>query len=156
MIKRVIISFFLLNTLLIADSNRTIPLDKLFQTKLAIKNKTFNLWLAIDPKQKEEGLSHLSSDEVSLNQGMLFIYPFEENLSFWMKDTFFDLDMAYIKSNGTVIDMFTMPKMTEKLFSSSEKVRYVLELRAGELEKMGLKLGEKIEFSSLLKGLAKP
>ena len=156
MIKRVVLFVLLLSTLLLAENNRTIPLDKLFQTDLCIKEKIFKIWLALDSKQKEEGLSLLSSDEVSFEEGMLFIYPYEEKLSFWMKDTFFDLDIAYIKSDGRVIDMFTMPKMTEKAFSSSEKVRYVLELRAGEFEKMGLKLGEKIVFSSIVKGFSKP
>ena len=153
MIKGVLLFVLLLSTCLLAENNRTIPLNKLFQADLLIKGKTFKTWLAFDPKQKEEGLSLLSSDEVSFDEGMLFIYPYEEKLSFWMKDTFFDLDIAYIKSDGTVIDIFTMPNMTEKAFSSSKKVRYVLELRAGEFEKISLRVGEKIVFSKEVKEL---
>jgi hypothetical protein len=154
MIKKGLLLLLLLSPFLLADSNRTIPLDKLFQVELPLKNKLYKVWLALDPKQKEEGLSHLSLDEVSSKEGMLFIYPYEEKLAFWMKDTFFDLDIAYIKSDGTVVDMFTMEKMSRKASTSSQKVRYVLELHAGEFEKIGLRLGEKILFSKQIKELA--
>ncbi len=158
MTKRHFIIWFLLFSFLEADFNetvpsRTIPLKKLFQTDLVLKNRTFKVWLAIDPKQKKEGLSSLLADEVSLNNGMLFLYPYEEKLSFWMKDTFFDLDIVYIKKDGTIIDIYTMPKQSLKLFTSSSKVSYALELRAGEFEKLGLKVGDRIEFSSIIKSL---
>ena len=135
---------------------RSIPLKKLFQTDLVLKNKTFKVWLAISPEQKTEGLSSLRSNEVSTNEGMLFIYPFKEKLSFWMKNTFFDLDIAYLEKDGTIVDIYTMPKQSLKLFNSSSKVRYALELRAGEFEKLGLKVYDKVEFSSIIIELSKP
>ena len=156
MSKLLLFLWIFLSTFLDADFNRTIPLEKLFQTDLLLKDKTFKVWLAIDPEQKREGLSSLLEDEVSTNEGMLFIYPFEEKLKFWMKDTFFDLDIAYIKSDGSVVDIYRMTKQSTKIFSSSSKVSYVLELRAGEFEKVGLKVGDRVVFSSIIKDLAKP
>ena len=155
MIKRVLVLWFCLFSFLDADTNRTIALDSLLKTDLTIKDKTFKVWLAIDPKQKKEGLSFLTADEVPVDHGMLFLYAYEEKLSFWMKDTFFDLDIAYIKSDSTVVDIYSMTKMSSKTFTSSSKARYVLELRAGEFEKMGLNVGDKVEFSSMIEDLAK-
>ena len=137
-------------------STRTISLKKLFKTDLLLKKRTFKVWLAIDLKQKTEGLSSLLSNEVSRNEGMLFIYPFPEKLTFWMKNTFFDLDIAYIDKYGKVIDIYTMPKQSLKFFSSSSKVSYALELRAGEFKKLGLKVNDTIKFSSMVRDLAKP
>ena len=154
--KKGLLLLLLFSGFLFADYNRSIPLSDLFQTQLKIKEKTFNLWLAISPKQKKEGLSLLSSDEVDFNEGMLFIYPINEKLSFWMKNTFIALDIAYIKKDGTVSDIYTMPKMSSLLFSSTQKVRYVLELRAGELKKVGLKVGDKIIFPTKIKDLSNP
>ncbi len=144
MIKRVLLLWFCLFSFLDADTNRTIALDSLFKTDLTIKNKTFKVWLAIDPKQKKEGLSFLTVDEVPIDHGMLFLYVYEEKLLFWMKDTFFDLDIAYIQSDGTVVDIYSMTKMSSKTFVSSRKVRYVLELRRGEFKRVGLKIGDKV------------
>jgi hypothetical protein len=134
-----------------AKEKRSIPLSTLFQTEFSIKEKTFQVWLAIDPKQKSEGLSLLLPDEVASNQGMLFLYPYEEKLSFWMKNTYFDLDIAYIKSSGEISDIATMKKMKENVFSSSEKVRYVLELKAGSFKRVGLKVGDKISIPQKIK-----
>ena len=146
----------LLASSLFAEGNRTIPLKTFFQTELSVKEKTFQVWLAIDPKQKNEGLRFLTADEVSANQGMLFLYPYEEKLSFWMKNTFFDIDIAYIKSNSEVVDIATMTKMSDKAFSSSEKVRYVLELKAGSFKKVGLKVGDKISIPKKVKEFSQP
>jgi len=154
MSKIFLILCFLLFNFLDADVHRTIPLEKLFQTDLSLKNKTFKVWLAIDSEQKKEGLSSLLDNEVANNEGMLFIYPFEEKLKFWMKNTLFDLDIAYIKSDGTIIDIYRMPKQSTKIFSSSSKVAYVLELRAGEFEKIDLKVNDKIVFSPLIQELS--
>jgi len=149
--------FFLLFTFILdAKEHRVIPLSKLFQTELILKSKTFKIWLAIDPQQKSEGLSHLSSDTISEKNGMLFIYPFAEKLSFWMKETQFDLDIAYIDSEGTIVDIFTMKKMQEQKFNSTKKVRYALELKAESFKKMGFKVGDTIVFSEIIKELSKP
>lgn len=139
-----------------AENNRTIPLEQLFNMNIEIKGKIFKVWLAIDPKQKHEGLSFLSSDEVDEDEGMLFIYPFNTQCSFWMKNTLIPLNLAYIKEDGTVVDTYTMPKMSTTLFSSTQKIRYVLELRAGVFKKIGLSVGDTILISKEVKVLSKP
>jgi hypothetical protein len=154
--KKLLFLLLLLSSSLVAESNRTIPLKDFFQTELSIKKETFNIWLAIDPKQKNEGLSFLLADEVASDQGMLFLYPYEEKLSFWMKNTYFDLDIAYIKSSGKVVDIATMNKMTPKEFSSSQSVRYVLELKAGSFKRVGLKVGDSISIPQKVKEFSNP
>ena len=49
-----------------------------------------------------------------------------------------------------------MPKMLTKFYSSIQKVRYVLELRAGEFKKIGLKVGDKITIPIQIKAFAQP
>ena len=156
MTKRVLLLWIVLSSFLLSDTQRSIPLKELFQTKLTLKEKVFELWLSVNPKQKKEGLSFLLADEVPSYKGMLFIYPMNEKLSFWMKNTYLDLDLAYIDEEGRVRDIFSMTKDTSIKFHSSVKVRYALELKAGEFKKIGLKVGDKVEFSSLIKGLSKP
>ncbi|MEK6711911.1 MAG: DUF192 domain-containing protein, partial [Nitrospinota bacterium] len=57
--------------------------------------------IAETPEQREIGLMHRAS--LAEDAGMLFIYPEEQRLSFWMKNTRIPLSVAFITS-GWVID----------------------------------------------------
>lgn len=43
------------------------------------------------------------------NEGMLFLFESEEPLSFWMKDTYIPLDIAYINAQGELTQVLSMP-----------------------------------------------
>ena len=146
--KKIVLLFTLS---LLCANERDIPIDKLFQTELKIKDKVFNLWLAINPKQQKEGLSSLGSDEVDINEGMLFIYPVNDIQTFWMKGTLIDLDIAFIDENGEICDIYNMKHSSTEYFSSTKNIRYVLELREGAFEKLNLVVGDKIEMPQIIK-----
>ena len=69
---------------------------------VSIKTKTseyiFNIDLAISPQERSRGLMHRKS--ISQNEGMLFIYPKNQVIKMWMKNTLIPLDMIFIKDNG--------------------------------------------------------
>jgi uncharacterized membrane protein (UPF0127 family) len=147
--------FFLFFTLAFLFANeREIPLNKLFQTELKIKDRVFNLWLALNPKQQREGLSFLDIDEVKKHEGMLFIYPMNSIQTFWMKDTLINLDIAFIDEKGVICDIYNMEQRSFKCFSSTKPIRYVLELREGVFKELNLIAGDKIEMSPLIKELS--
>lgn len=157
MIKRgIVLLLFLLSFLQAEESHRTIPLNRLFKTNLELNEKTFSVWLAIDPQQKQEGLSFVSKQEFHANDGMLFIYMVDTKLGFWMKNTLIPLDIAYIDADGTIMDIYTMPKMTMQIVTSHTKVKYALELKAGMFKKLHLGVGDKIIFSNQILELSKP
>lgn len=147
--------FLLLSNFLFSE-NRTIPLNKLFKTNLEIKNKTFNVWLALNPKQQSEGLSFVKSEEMSNTEGMLFVYPLSAKRTFWMKNTLIDLDIVFIKENGKISSLERMLKNSTKYYSSKEEVRYVLEFRAGVLKTIPLKTGDKIVIPQKVLDFSKP
>ena len=146
--RKILLLFTL--TFLFANS-REIPIDNFFQTELKIKDKIFNLWLAINPKQQKDGLRSLTSDEVEINQGMLFIYPSNEIQTFWMRDTLIDLDIAFIYESGEISDIYSMEQGSKEYFSSSNPIRYVLELRSGIFDKLNLLVGDKIDIPKVVK-----
>ena len=74
--------------------------------------------------------------------GMLFIYPQDRKLSFWMKNTYLPLDMVFIRRSGEVVGIIKgatphtlIPRAVEQ--SSS----YVLELKAGMANRLGIRPG---------------
>ena len=147
------IFFFILNILY--AENRTVALDDLYQSNFKIKDKNFKVWLALNPKQQAEGLSCLDSDEIPFDCGMLFVYPFDALRKFWMRETNVNLDIAFIKKNGVVSDIFHMPKNSKEYFFSSEKVRYVLELREGIFDHIPLVVGDVIEIPKVVLDFSK-
>lgn len=155
MLKKLILFIALFSSLLFSEG-RVIPLSQLYLTPLEIKDKMFHLWLALNPLQHTEGLSFVSSDAVPHRYGMLFIYPENQERTFWMKDTFLDLDIAFIKESGEVSDVYSMERDSYEFFSSTEEVRYVLELRRGVFKEIALKAGDKIQLPRVISDFSKP
>ena len=134
------IVFFVLFFIVFLDARN--DFQKLYKGELSLKQEKFLIWVALNPKQHKEGLSGIKS--LGEKEGMLFSYPFPKTLSFWMKGTLIDLDIAFIKRDGTVVDIYYMKKEEKKIYSSSQKVALALELNAGRFKKLGLKVGDKI------------
>lgn len=70
--------------------------------------------------------------------GMLFVLPEPQVPAFWMKDATIDLSVAFIKADGTVVDIQQMEPESARLHSPSEAVKYALEVRRGWFEDRGL------------------
>jgi uncharacterized membrane protein (UPF0127 family) len=86
---------------------------------------------------------------------MLFLYERPQPAAMWMKNTFIPLDMIFIAPGGTVhrIETHTEPFSTRSIHSGGDVVG-VLELNAGQADRIGLKLGDKVVYPGLAKGTA--
>lgn len=62
--------------------------------------------LAISESDQIKGLSGIKPDQLKDNQGMLFVYDQLGQRSFWMPDTYMDLDLFYLDQNMRVIDVY--------------------------------------------------
>ena len=80
------------------------------------------------------------------DEGMIFIYPSDQPISMWMKNTYISLDMIFVRANGTIhrIAADTEP-FSEQTVSSGDNVRAVIEMKAGSAKRLGLKSGDKVE-----------
>lgn len=77
--------------------------------------------------------------------GMLFVFEKDEVLRFWMKNTPHPLSIAYIDSNGVIVDIFDMTPFSMSSVTSSRSVRYALEVPQGWYEKVGIQIGDIVE-----------
>ena len=80
-------------------------------------------------------------------QGMLFLFPREGGLSFWMKNTPRSLDIIYINSAHTIVGIArnTTPFSEENL-PSGKPAQFVLEVNGGFCQRHGVAEGDRIEF----------
>lgn len=98
---------------------------------------TFDVYLAVNPEQQRRGLMFVR--EMPATTGMLFIYADDDYHSMWMKNTYLPLDMVFARGDGTVSSIITdtVPQ-TLNSHSSTEPVRYVLELHAGTTRRLAI------------------
>ncbi|MBA2713165.1 MAG: DUF192 domain-containing protein [Rubrobacteraceae bacterium] len=82
------------------------------------------------------------------DRGMLFVYPDERELSFWMKNTLIPLSIAYIDSDGRIVDIQDMKPLDDKPphYNSSEPVQYALEVNQGFYDEHGVKTRDRVEL----------
>jgi uncharacterized membrane protein (UPF0127 family) len=82
------------------------------------------------------------------NRGMLFVYPEEQRLSFWMKNTLIPLSIAYIDSKRRVVDIQDMKPLDDEppSYVSADPAQYALEVNRGFFKKRGVKVGDHVEL----------
>jgi len=116
--------------------------------KMKIGNNNYNIELATTIAQKTKGLS--GRDSLCKNCGMIFVFGFETNLPFWMKDTLIPLDMIWLDKNGKVVDIQTITEINStKIYQNQTPAQYVIELNANDSQKINLKIGDIIDLSKL-------
>ena len=86
--------------------------------------------------------------EMPEDQGMLFVFPQEQRLSFWMKNTYLPLSIAYIDAKGTIVDLQDMTPLDLEPHPSAKLARYALEVNQGWFKRHGVEVGESIELDS--------
>ena len=111
---------------------------------------SFNIELASSNGERALGLMYRR--ELPNNAGMLFLYDPPQPITMWMRNTILSLDMIFIGTDGKVhrIESRTEPFSTD-IISSDGTVQGVLEVNAGTAAKIGLKTGDEVAFSGLLK-----
>lgn len=80
--------------------------------------------------------------------GMLFFFDEEGEYSFWMKDMEFPLDVIWIASDGTIVDIWqkALPDTYPEVYKPRAKAKYVLEVYAGFTQKNNLHEGDVVRF----------
>jgi uncharacterized membrane protein (UPF0127 family) len=118
--------------------------------KTATGDHSFNIEVATTDQERALGLMFRRS--LPENSGMLFIYDPPQPATMWMKNTLIPLDMVFISADGKVhrIESHTEPFSTAVIDSDGDVIG-VLELNAGEADKIELKRGDKVIYPGLAK-----
>lgn len=78
--------------------------------------------------------------------GMLFVFGAEQQLSFWMKDTLIPLSIAFIDSEGRIVDIQDMQPLDETSHPSAAPAQYALEVNQGFFGARGIQVGDTVEL----------
>ncbi|WP_299353353.1 DUF192 domain-containing protein [uncultured Shimia sp.] len=109
----------------------------------------FRVEVADSAEERAVGLMH--RDSLSAGAGMLFVFSRTEPVSFWMENTLIELDMLFIAENGQVTQIHSRAKPLDRTpISSTNDVRYVLEINGGMAQAMGIQVGSDVRHPSIL------
>jgi len=130
---------------------------------VVLNGKPFELEVAATRAHVEKGLSGRAT--LPENAGMLFCFPQSNILSFWMIDCLIDIDVAYLDRTGKVVSTYTMkaeppqqPGESREAYQSrlkrhpsADDAIFAIEVKAGLLEKLGVKPGTtvKVDYAKL-------
>ena len=127
------------------------------ESLVVIGDASYTVDLAVTPEERQQGLS--GREHMAGNEGMLFVFDEERQLSFWMKEMRFPLDIIWIDSQcrliGVSADVQTPPLML-KVRRFHGAISLTGEVRAGvECRRMGsgwMSAGEAVVFSGAIQG----
>ncbi|MFA6170175.1 MAG: DUF192 domain-containing protein [Candidatus Margulisiibacteriota bacterium] len=128
------------------------PQAPVFQNKTAIVarigNNNYKLEIADSMSKRGRGLSWRKS--LPTDQGMLFLFDQPGQYHFVMDGMRFPLDFIWL-NDGTVVDLKdNVPPLKANQpsinLTAKNKFDQAIELNAGEIEKSGLKIGNRVTY----------
>ncbi|MEM1128126.1 MAG: DUF192 domain-containing protein [Bacteroidota bacterium] len=101
---------------------------------------TLDIEIADTDAERATGLMHRRS--MPAQSGMLFLFDEPDSLSFWMRNTPMPLDIVFIGADRRIVNIVrrTTPFSEERVLATG-LAQYVVEVRAGEADRLGLAPG---------------
>jgi uncharacterized membrane protein (UPF0127 family) len=119
-----------------------VPGARLPVATLVVGNVKVSAELAANREDRARGL--MFREILPEDHGMLFLYPEEVPLTFWMKNTPLPLSIAFADAGGRILRIAEMEPHSEAPVYSGAPVRYALEMNRGWFERNGVFVGDAI------------
>lgn len=112
-------------------------------------HKPFRLEVVSTPGGRAQGLMYRK--HLGPTEGMLFLFPAQQRLRFWMKNTLIPLDMIFIDSTWRVAGVVANAvPLTEEPRGVERDSQYVIEVAGGRAKELGIVAGTKVIISGEL------
>lgn len=117
-------------------------------SKIRIKDTIITIEVAATEAQKQKGLGGRSS--LADDRGMLFPYDHKEQYNFWMRGMRFPLDFIWIDGSRVMDIAENVPPQSGNepsvIIKPAVGVDKVLEVHAGTVQRLGIQIGDTVEF----------
>jgi len=119
--------------------------------KLGIGSEEMVAEMALSAAQQQTGMMFRTN--IAENEGMVFVLPETRRASFWMKNCFVPLSIAYIDPDGVIQEIHDLqPQNTNSVLSASQNIRFALETSQGWFQRHNVSTGTLVrtEHGSLM------
>ena len=109
--------------------------------------------VASSPEERLMGL--MFREELPVDEGMLFVYEYPHNVSFWMKNVLIPLDIIFLNETGTVINVeeadveIDVPDENLGSYCSVGPVLWVVEVNQDLCKLYGIGVGTNVSIEYL-------
>ena len=115
-------------------------------------NKTINMTfetLEIMRTEEEKGQGLMDRQEICYNCGMIFVWDKPQVLSFWMKNTYVNIDIIFIDQDNRVQTVIKNPPTnnSDTTYSSVVEVTKALEIPTKRSSDLNIKVGDKLQLN---------
>ena len=110
--------------------------------QITVGGRTLDVEVADSPEERALGLMYRK--ELAADAGMLFVYPSEQPLSFWMENTQIPLSIAFIAADGRIVNIEDMTPFDRTGVPSEGPAQYALEMNRGWYDQHGVKAGDRV------------
>ena len=105
------------------------------------------------PEERLMGL--MLREELPVDEGMLFVYEYPHNVSFWMKNVLIPLDIIFLNESGAVINVeeadveIDVPYEELRSYCSASPAKWVVEVNQGLCNLYGIDVGTNVSIEYL-------
>jgi uncharacterized membrane protein (UPF0127 family) len=122
--------------------------------KLAVKKITFErggeviagIKAEIAGNSEERSLGLMYRKKLKDGEGMLFVFDNDALHSFWMKNTIIPLSIAFVLSDGRILEIKDMYPKDLTSVVPSRSIRYALEAPQGWFKRAGIRDGDVLKW----------
>ncbi len=113
--------------------------------------------IAADPESRSRGL--MGRDLLHPDAGMLFVYPEDRELHYWMRGCRIPLAAAFLDAGGRILNVAEMPPGAGipdgdlRYYDSRGRARFVLEMEGGWFARKGIGPGDLVDLAPALRGV---
>ena len=122
---------------------------KSIEDRFAIRvgDRTVQMQVALLPAETQKGLMFVK--EMGAEEGMLFVFDRQQQMSFWMRNTYLSLDIGYFDTEGVLREIYPMYPHDERPVASRGRMQFALEMHQGWYRHHGVKPGAKLDLAAL-------
>lgn len=106
---------------------------------------TLKIEIADNPVALAQGL--MGRQKLAADAGMLFKFPMILEASFWGKNTYIPLDVAFIDANDIITEIQPIVPLSTKAVRSGKGCSMAVEANAGFFRENGIKVGDKVNLN---------
>lgn len=111
--------------------------------ELRVADQTLTVEIAATPQAMARGL--MFREHMPESRGMLFIWPGDQVVAMWMKNTLIPLSVAFIDRDFRVLNIANMEPRSLRTHPSHGPARYALEVNEGWFARHGVAAGTRID-----------